>query len=693
MALLLGIVVGLAAAIPALAQENSNATAAAPQEEPDEFMMEPVIVKGLRAERTEFETPTSLSVFTNQDLESIPQAQDVDDVLDRIPNIVDSGGGTSSQQVSIRGVDSTGSIIGGDAFSAGARPRVTLVVDGRPLSFNEYVFGDTSLYDIQQVEVYRGPQTTAQGANAIGGAVYVFTNDPTFEFEAGTLLEGAEQNRFRGAGHVSGPIIEDELAARVVVDYSREKSFSDFSDVSKIRPDVDLFEQYAVRGKLLWTPSALPELEAKLTISRTESQSPQDESVTEPFEDLNLLEPANIMEVQSTAGILDLEYVLSPTLRLSNQFTASDFLFQNFWVASFREDNVAVETDGYKLSNETILRFNPTERLSGLAGVYYTFVRQDDVAFLFFEEEVAEDKQHSLGLFTQATLNITDKLHLTAGVRYQRDTQDREGTIFLTPVDFEATFDAFLPKVELAYDISPGVRVGASASRGSNPGGVTVEFGTGEASEYDQETVWTYDVFARLLLLDNRLKLNANVFYSDYDDFQKNTFVGFGLLDNEINRVGNVPKAKSYGLEASADMKWLPNLSTFVSLGLLETELEENVPEGGTEDFEFARAPCVTLFSGVDYSPIENLTLSGQVRYTGGYFSDDDNFDETEVDSFVVADLSARYAWEKMEFFVYVENIADNFYETRLGFNPGGSGLTADIGQPRTVGGGIKVNF
>lgn len=155
------------------AQESSVPVGAGP------VVLGPITVTGERVERTVAETPSSVVVVTGEELEGSPARDSVEEVLERIPNITSEG--TGNEAPTIRGVNSTGVLSGADAFLGGSRPRSTITVDGRPLSFNEYIFGTTSIFDLERVEVFRGPQTTAQGVNSIAGAVYVTTADPTFE--------------------------------------------------------------------------------------------------------------------------------------------------------------------------------------------------------------------------------------------------------------------------------------------------------------------------------------------------------------------------------------------------------------------------------------------------------------------------------------------------------------------------------
>jgi outer membrane receptor protein involved in Fe transport len=168
---------------------------------PGSITLAPVTVTGERVDRSIMETSTSVVVLDSETIEDRPRIDSTNDALARIPNVTTTG--TTNFAPAVRGVDGTGPAQGADAFFAGTRPRLNVQVDGRPLSYNEVVFGDNSLWDVEQVEVLRGPQSTLQGRNAIAGSVVVKTKDPTYDYEvSGRILGGNEETR-QGSAYVS----------------------------------------------------------------------------------------------------------------------------------------------------------------------------------------------------------------------------------------------------------------------------------------------------------------------------------------------------------------------------------------------------------------------------------------------------------------------------------------------------------
>ncbi len=128
-------------------------------------------------------------MFDDARIDSLPGATQVSDLLKMTANVLDTGIGNDIP--TIRGIDGSGPANGANAFLSGTRPRMNLSLDGRSLTYNELAVGPQSLWDMQRVEVYRGPQNYIQGRNAIAGAVVMSSKDPTFDWTS-AVRAGAE---------------------------------------------------------------------------------------------------------------------------------------------------------------------------------------------------------------------------------------------------------------------------------------------------------------------------------------------------------------------------------------------------------------------------------------------------------------------------------------------------------------------
>lgn len=156
-----------------------------------------IIVTGERVERTIAQTASSVSVVSAYEIERLAGADRVDQLLAAIPNVQLGSGGEGP---TIRGQDTTGVLRDLPGFLGGTRPRVTLQVDGRPVGYNEFVFGVSPLWDVAKVEVFRSPQSTTQGRNSIAGAIFVETRVPTYDWEGGARLIVGDYDNWQASG-------------------------------------------------------------------------------------------------------------------------------------------------------------------------------------------------------------------------------------------------------------------------------------------------------------------------------------------------------------------------------------------------------------------------------------------------------------------------------------------------------------
>lgn len=647
-----------------------------------------ITVTGERVERSVYETPSSVSVTTGEEIGDNPSLREVDDLYSAIPNITATGAATVP---AIRGVDTTGPLLGSNGFIGGTRPRATTTIDGRPISNFEYVAGATSIYDVDRVEVFLGPQTTSQGVNSIAGATYIVTADPTFTPEFKAQAEAGNYMSRRVSGAASGPIVDGELAGRLSVDYQQRESFVDLVPLDD--KNEKQFEHLTLRGKLLWEPSALPGLSSKLTISRSLDQSPQGEYVREPIEHHQAgFASSSVFRTNILTAGHDVSYVFGDGFTLSNRFIYTDLDTDRFQQFDFGRATI----DTREIFEELTLKWSGLDgRLTGVVGGSAFLTNADefiDFTFIGGGYGVFDDKRESLGLFTEATYALTDRLDVTAGLRYQRDSQDRQGALGAVPLDIDETYDAVLPKFAIGYDVSDTLRVGAIVSKGFNPGGASILFGTATVDEFDEETLWNYEVFARSSLFDDRLQLNANAFLADYQDYQRDRLVvpTVGLPFTEITNYDDV---RNYGLELSFVARPTDALKLSGGLGLLKTEFVDDAEsDPATEGKELARAPNVTASLGVDYEISDGLALGSRLRYSSSYYSDNDNLELHKIDPYVVVDFNARYQIENVELYGYLNNAFDEaFFLTSISTAPGNR--VGEIQTPREFGAGLRVKY
>ncbi|MBE9638697.1 TonB-dependent receptor [Salipiger mangrovisoli] len=645
-----------------------------------------ILLTGEKDAKTVESTAASVAVITGDELR--PQDGDISETLKAVPNLLDVGSGVAP---TIRGIESQGAQEGAVAFFAGTTPRATVNVDGHYQTFYEYVNGGTGLWDVDTVEVYRGPQTTKQGANSIAGAVIVNTKDPSFEPETAAQLLAGSYNMRRASLAVGGAVAPD-LALRFSADYVSRDNYVDVEDATGDGGDTDRdYETQTYRAKLLWAPADIPGFEAKLTYAHVDSNQPTSESVAFPYDgDLTTDSHGPTWHVISDSLVADVSHDFGNGMTLSNQLSYGESVTDR--VLEEVEDGTAhIETSGW--SNELRANFGSADDpVSGVVGLFYSETdQQDDITLVYLGnggDSAFDNDKTSTGLYGEATWRATGALSVTGGLRFQHDEIARSGTyesyLFGTtnPVDYDKSFDAVLPSLGLAYALDDSTTLGVSVSKGYTPGGSGLNFVTSEYYEYDEETAWTYEAYARSSLLGDRLFLTANLFYSDYRDQQL----------SYSRTTYNAGRTESYGLELAADFQASDSLRLNAGIGLLRTEILEFDALPDLEGNELDRAPHGTFSLGASWEVTDRLTLGGDLRHVTGYYSDTDNAGDYEVDPYTIANLSASYDLsEQFELYGYVNNVFD---ENSVTWVRGARGVySSRVTDPRMVGFGVRMQF
>jgi iron complex outermembrane receptor protein len=648
-----------------------------------------IIVTGERVKRSLKETSSSVTVVTARDIEAA-SADRVDQMLALIPNVQLGNG---SQGPAIRGQDTTGALQALPAFLGGNRPRTTLIVDGRRTSYSEFVFGTAPVWDIDRIEVFRTPQTTTQGQNSIAGAIFVYSNDPTFEPEARARTIGGNY-KAREVSLVASAPLSDDVALRVSGDLRYIRTTSRIADrIEDGDPNHEV--SGLARVKLLVKPRSMPDTRLLITYLHNHSQAPQVVGLTAPFKERHDASGFyGTFRIKVDALTAALHRPIAANLAVDITVTAGDSNARRLAFPGFGQ----TRSLGRDWSAEAVVNWSPEGSLSAVGGISRTQLKLSqfiNLSRLSGSLGDFRDVQDSAGLFGEASLRILPGATLTAGIRYQEDRQKRGGTLATNfgsiPLDFDRTFHAWLPKLSLAYDFNPAVRAGLLVQRAYNPGGTTLRFDIGRPDNFEAEKLWDYELFARARLT-GAVSASANFFYYDMRDAQRLkeiVVLAPGGLPVGFADLFNAPKAHSYGAEAELAWRVRKNLSGRLSAGLLRTKLVvagTDYPEFTGN--EFARSPHFTAAVAVDLDATRRLRLSAQARYHSRYFADDINSADVRVSPAMIVDARAEYRLGRITAFAYVRNVFDKFaLLDRL------DNETASAEDPRMVGVGIERRF
>ncbi len=625
--------------------------------------LDEITVVGEKFERNQSTTGSSTSVVTTDQLKREANLLSATQLLKRDVNISDTGLGNDLPTV--RGVDGSGPAVGAVAFFAGSRPRLNMQIDGRTSSYNELAFGTKSLWDMKQVEIYRGAQSYAQGRNAIAGAVVMTSNDPTQEWEGAAKLNMGNHRLAQTAALISGPVVKDELAFRLSVDHQQRETAVDLPHYDPVG-NPRWFKATNTRAKLLWTPSALPDLYSRLTFNHLNARAPQSETELQPNSPRYTPERP-VFQTRSASTIWDIGYQLSDRWKWENKLVYTHFIHDRKTTSPFNtalppnRRGVPARVDGNEFQIEPIVKYE-SEKYRGLFGLFYFNAKQDE-SVTMLNGRIARtpittnfnDKTKTKAAFGEITFTPDIPFELTLSARYEQEHHQRKGKSAMFSINRDKKYYVFLPKADIAWKINDNQRLGFKVGKGYNPGGAGVTFGVPYTSyEYDAEYVWNYELYHRWTSADKRLRINSNLFYNDYKDMQ----LPFTLGPNSIV-IRNADKVVTYGAEINTEWQATEKLALNAGIGMLKTDIKR-YPNSSIEGNKLARAPSFSGKVGANYRLLDHLEIGTNYSYNSSYYSTADNLANGKVGHYDQLDVYLAYDFKHARITLYADNVLNS---------------------------------
>lgn len=633
------------------------------EESKETTVLDEITVTGEKFERSQSSTGSSTTVVTDDQFKREANLMSATQLLKRDVNILDTGLGNDLPTV--RGVDGSGPAVGAVAFFAGSRPRLNMQIDGRTSSYNELAFGTKSLWDMKQVEIYRGAQSYAQGRNAIAGAVVMTSNDPTQEWEGAAKLNMGNHRLAQTAALISGPVVKDELAFRLSVDHQQRETAVDLPHYDPVG-NPRWFKATNTRAKLLWTPSALPDLYSRLTFNHLNARAPQSETELQPNSPRYTPERP-VFQTRSASTIWDIGYQLSEHWKWENKLVYTHFIHDRKTTSPFNtalppnRRGVPARVDGNEFQIEPIVKYE-SEKYRGLFGLFYFNAKQDE-SVTMLNGRIARtpittnfnDKTKTKATFGEITFTPDIPFELTLSARYEQEHHQRKGKSAMFSINRDKKYNVFLPKADIAWKINDDQRLGFKVGKGYNPGGAGVTFGVPYTSyEYDAEYVWNYELYHRLTSADKRLRINSNLFYNDYKDIQ----LPFTLGPNSIV-IRNADKVVTYGAEINTEWQATEKLVLNAGIGMLKTDIKR-YPNSGIEGNKLARAPSFSGKVGANYRLLDHLEIGTNYSYNSSYYSTADNLANGKVGHYDQLDVYLAYDFKHARITLYADNVLNS---------------------------------
>jgi iron complex outermembrane receptor protein len=730
--------VAVAALIAAAGAPTAVLAQSDEEEKFDVGAIEEIIVTAQRREQAIQDVPMAISAFTGQELAEL-QADNLDSLQGAVPNLnlVQGRGSNSSVNAFIRGVGQPDAL---QTFD----PAVGIYLDDVYMSRIQGAL--FKLYDIERIEVLRGPQGTLYGKNTPGGAIRLITRTPGQEFEAQAGLLLGNYSRVSAKAYLSGPLSDNFAMGFSVLYDARDGFVTDPSDgreyndedtlVARLKGNWDVSDNVNITFSADYTKE-----DVALTLGRAEDALISVDFAAgvvlrqpAPTGDWNFLSRTSMsdtpgQEVDHYGGNATLKWDINSDVSLKS-ITAYRKLETASYIdidaTEFEIGDVFVGLDQNQFSQEFQLLGSNGSNLNWVAGLYYLKeeVPSDQIAFaddfllfagapISFLRTINDDlTTKSYAAFGQIDWAFADRWNFGFGLRYTKEEKDyfRTTSTFsdLPLLNADPAFaftdsddwSDWTPTFTLDYAMNDNVRWYGRLAKGFKSGGFNGRANSADdVSTFDPETVWTGEIGAKTTMAGGTFRANYALFYSQYDDFQARVSVADGI-DFRFP-VLNAAELDIKGAEV--EMTWLPidPLQLSAQVGYLDAEYGAGGFSGsdGVEDEPAFSPKWTARLAGVwtlDLSGGSQLAFTGAANYRDSMWLSVDNVlplsegDYWLLDGFI-SWVSSDGRWTLL---AGVKNATDEEYKVEgQEFRSVGNIQTAYYGNPRTYTFSVDYRF
>lgn len=656
------------------------------------------------------------------------QARDIPASINILPDVLLEDAGVVDTESLIRQVPNMHMIDAGNHSTAGffSIRGITPVMEGEPTVgfFIDDVYHsifDVQLFDVERVEVLKGPQGTLYGRNSLAGVVNIVTKGPTETWRGDARLGYAKFGSFTVSGAISGPLVKDKLLMRIAAQkYTSDAAFENEFNSNNA---ADKRDEFNIRAKLKWLPARdlQVELVADNQLGRNGNASfaPIDQLRSNPHK-VNL-DHEGFADFNSDAGKLKVVY------------DASGFKLTSITGYTNEQDKASIDLDFGPLdlmrldTNIEISRISQELRMASqvgsafewLTGLY--FFDEDNTSSFFVDlrqgvadfglppfRDITDSDTESRGyaVFGQADYLINDRFKLTFGLRYDKESKDFNISQSTDPLlqptislKDDEDFDAWLPKLALTYFLRPRAMVYATVARGYKSGGfnrLARIDNTNIKIAFNPEFTWNYEMGIKSIWLDERLDLTAAIFHIDWTDQQ----IEQQLYPHSVTT--NAAESTSQGFELELAVIPTFGLRFTAGVGYTDAKFDQYTdkifdPTTGAVisqvDYIGKRIPTVprlTYNLGAEYAFASDWFARIGLRGTGNYFHDVQN--TLKENDYRVVNSRIGYETERLQISLWAKNLLDEEYAVRS-FEFPGIGAVGRAGDPRTLGLTLKTSF
>ena len=703
--------------------------------------LDEIIVTATLRSAPAIDVPASVTVLDQQTLRDAGRTN-FEDVLGLIPNLNWAGDTSLPRYFQLRGIGEL------EQYQGAPNPSVGFLIDD--IDFSGLGTAGT-LYDLDQVEVLRGPQATRYGANALAGLIYLRSAEPTDTFYSRVDLDGGDYNTKSEGGVISGAIDSLDSGFRLAAQHFYTDGY--YHNLYLNRDDTNRQDEYTLRGKWTYTPS--DRLHIELTAMQIDIDNGYDAYSIDNSRNTESDQPG-VDSQHSTGASIRAHYLPSDTIGFTAIATYAKssikYSYDGDWgnpvlwapvatvyqYSEIQNRDRTTKTLEFRLGTESSQGFGwlvgfygnqLDETLSDLSlGDYQPLSTLPDAANDQSDDVINSGyRARNVAVFGEIDGDLAADLRWSVGLRgerwnanYQGTTTDFLGTntaytnAAVTPTVIESVTPATLSPVNnlwgghaaLTYKLDSSQSIYATLSRGYKAGGFNLSQGLLPSQlSFNPETDVNLETGYKADLLNHRLKINADVFYLYRHDAQiKTSFQSDPTNpDHFVYYTGNAASGHNYGLESDVEWRATDRVTLGADIGLLQTYFEDFVQQGTagattvSVSRELANAPHWQAAVNATYrdprGPFARIDVTGM----GGYYFD---LPPNESTSNPYGLLNAKLGWETARWSAYLSgrNLLDKRYPVR-GFYFGDvppnfpNEVYIQLGDPRTWVASVSVNF
>lgn len=666
-----------------------------------------IVVTAQKREENVQNVPVSISVISSQKIEQAG-IKKAGSVARYTPNVFTRDAG-NYHQVNIRGVSS---------FINSINSPVGMYVDDVNLP-NVYM-QNPALFDVERVEVLKGPQGTLYGRNSEAGVINIVTRQPGNEFHGKIFTELNAYDTAHGYSpgtemgvSLSGPIVEDKLAIGVSGNWLYTRGFikNEFDD----NKDAQKFNDITGRGIVRWTPTEKLDISFIADVMHGDDGMGYGSVYSGPSKN-------DKHSINWDADPWRTRRADGQTLRV--KYSGDSVSFTSITARSFFKDRnifdgdvsptdmmvMDISSKDSLLSQEFRLASAPdTGPFEWLVGTH-GFIQKTAIdgiptiaGGLVVDSRNTDIDINGIAVFGQGTYTLFDRLHLTAGLRYdytdiyakQRYRTNNYGFTPLMDSSYSAseTNGELLPKFGISFDFTDTFMSYVTASKGYLSGNADF-YNPKDASTllYKPEYTWNYELGVKTSWLDKKLLVNAAVFYIDMEDKQVSNYSGTALT----SYVTNAGKAHSYGAELEVQALPVKGLELFAAAGYTKTEVTSWSGQKQTGEVynysgnELTYVPEYTYSLGGHYQHDSGVFGRLELLGTGPFYHTPEN--NIKEDSYEIVNLRLGYTDGNFEVAVFCNNLFNTNYNN-IRFDLGNGTMAKFYGAPRQFGTTVSYSF